>query len=70
MGIDLGEVELSGDEEKNGSHGLEASVSAGFSLCGLKQFVDGFDQPLRSGHSTVPGPPRQPPTATIISLWI
>jgi hypothetical protein len=44
MGIDRGKVELPSDEEENGSHGLEASVSARPSLGGLEQSVDGFDE--------------------------
>ena len=44
MGVDGGKVELSSDEEDNGSHGLEASVSARLSLGGLEQSVDGFDE--------------------------
>src|ERR1700687_5025096 len=44
MGVDLGEVKLSGDKEENGSHGLEAGVSARLSLGGLEQPIDGFDE--------------------------
>src|SRR5476651_855196 len=37
------EVEFSGDEEQDRTHGFEASVSACFAFGGLKQAVDSLD---------------------------
>jgi hypothetical protein len=38
------EVEFSGDEEQDRTHGFEASVSACFPFGGLKQAVDSLDE--------------------------
>ena len=57
IGVNCGEVELSGDEEQNSSHSLEASVSASFSLCGLEQPLMASMKPLVWrvwAHATIP----------------
>src|ERR1700687_6125655 len=38
------EIEFAGDEEEDGAHGFEASVSACLALGGLKQTVDGVNE--------------------------
>ena len=44
MGIDLCEVELSGDQEKDRSQGGEPAVAAGLSPSGLEESVEGPDK--------------------------
>ena len=44
MGIDLCEVELSGDQEEDRSQGGEPAVAAGLSLGGLEESVEGLDE--------------------------
>jgi leucyl-tRNA synthetase len=44
--VDAGEVEVSGDQEDDGAHGFERAISPGSALGGLKQSVDGFEEPV------------------------
>jgi hypothetical protein len=44
MRVDLGEVELAGDEKYDGANGREAAVAARLALGGLEQAVDGFEE--------------------------
>lgn len=58
MGIETAEIELTGDEEDNGSHGIDAGVAAGFAFCRLKQSVECFEKPtglpsLRPCHDAI-----------------
>ena len=42
MRVEAREVELAGDQEDDGAHGVEPGVAAGLALGGLEQAVDGF----------------------------
>ena len=51
MGVELGEVELPGDEEEDGADGLEAAVASGAALGGLEQPVEGLDESVGAACS-------------------
>src|SRR5437667_6628176 len=44
MGVERGEVELTGDEEENGPHGREPGIASGLALGGLEEAVEGLDE--------------------------
>ncbi|OTP78522.1 hypothetical protein PAMC26510_07400 [Caballeronia sordidicola] len=44
MRVERGEVEFSGDQEQDRTHGFEANVSVCFAFGGLKQAVDSLDE--------------------------
>ena len=44
MGVKLGEVEFAGNQEDDGTDGSKSRVTPGFSLCGLEQAVDRFQE--------------------------
>lgn len=44
MGIDLCEVELSGDQEEDRSQGGEPAVAVGLPLGGLEESIEGLDE--------------------------
>ena len=51
MGVELGEVELPGDEEEDGADSLEAAVASGATLGGLEQPVEGLDEAVGAAGS-------------------
>ena len=58
MRVDAGEIEVSGDQEDDGAHRFERAISPGSALGGLKQSIDGFEEPvgltrLRPGDDAV-----------------
>ena len=61
MRVEAGEIELASDEEQDGAHRREAHITAGLTLGGLKQTVDGLDETvgladLSPGDDTVEVP--------------